>query len=251
MGRPGVTILLGVGTGPSSETMRNLLAISGTSLVLLSACGGQQDGSARRPESAPTFAVLAAPAGPGGADLRAGRSEAARARLEALLAADPERLGPLNDLAVSFAVEGRTDAARALLDDVVAHGDAREQQLALVNLGGLHAAEGYLLAAQAHLETARSIDPSRPEPVYALALLADARGDRARAQDLSREALRLDDSGAARAGLAFLHAEERAHLEALVAEARGDRDLALARWRELRAGRFPALAAAAQRRLDE
>jgi tetratricopeptide (TPR) repeat protein len=230
--------------------MRNIVAISATSLLVLTACGGQAE-AGRRPESAPTFAVLASPAGPGATDLRAGRPEAARARLEAMLAADPERLGPLNDLAVGFAVEGRGDAARALLDDVVAHGDAREQQLALVNLGAIHAADGYLVAAQAHFDTARSMDPSRPEPAYALALLADVRGQRVRAAELAREALGLDDGGAARAGLAFLFPEERAHLEALVAEARGDREAALSRWRELRAGRFPALAAAAQRRLDE
>jgi len=230
--------------------MRNFVAISAALLLLLTACGGQAE-AARRPESAPTFAVLASPGGPAAADLRSGRPESARARLEAVLAADRERLGPLNDLAVGFAVEGRGDAARALLDDVVAHGDAREQQLALVNLGGLHAADGYLVAAQAHFETARSIDPARPEPAYALALLADVRGERARAADLAREAMRLDETGAARAGLAFLFPEERAHLEGLLAEARGDREAALSRWRELRAGRFPALAAAAQRRLDE
>lgn len=230
--------------------MKKFPAITAASVLLLAACGGQVD-AARRPESAPTFAVLASPAGQSAAELRAGRPEAARARLEARLAADPERLGPLNDLAVGFAAEGRGDAARALLDDVVAHGSASEQQLALVNLGGLHAADGYLVAAQAHFEAARSIDPARPEAAYALALLADVRGERARALDLAREALRLDEGGAARAGLAFLQPEERAHLEALLAEARGDRDLAAARWRELRAGRYPALAAAAQRRLDE
>jgi tetratricopeptide (TPR) repeat protein len=230
--------------------MRNFAAISATSLLLLTACGGQVE-AVRRPESAPTFAVLASPGGPGAAELRAGRPEPARARLEALLAADPERLGPLNDLAVGFALAGRGDAARALLDDVVAHGGAREQQLALVNLGAIHAADGYLVAAQAHFETARSIDPSRPEPAYALALLADVRGERARAAELAREAMRLDDGGSARAGLAHPFPEERAHLEGLLAEARGDREAALPRWRELRAGRFPALAAAAQRRLDE
>jgi predicted Zn-dependent protease len=231
--------------------MRNITPISLAFLLALSACGGQLDASARRPESAPTFAALAGPTGPAAAELRAGRVEPARSRLEPLLAADPEQLGPLNDLAVAFALDGRVDAARALLDDVVAHGGPREQLLALVNLGGLYALEGYLVAAAAHWETARSIDPGRPEPAYALALLADARGERARAQELAREALRLDDGGAARAGLVFLHPEERSHLDALLAEARGDREGALPRWRELRAGRFPALVAAAQRRLDE
>jgi Flp pilus assembly protein TadD len=231
--------------------MRKSLAILAVALTSLSACGGQTEAQARRPDAAPTVAVLAAPAGTGASDLRAGRADAARSRFEALLNGDPEELGALNDLAVSYALEGRLDAARSLLDEVVAHGGPRAQQVALVNLGELYALEGYLPAALAHLETARSIDPARPEPVFALALLADARGDRVQGAQLVREALRLDEGGAGRQGLAFLHPEERAHLEALLAEARGDRVEAAARWRELRAGRFPALAAAARSRLDE
>jgi hypothetical protein len=49
----------------------------------------------------------------------------------------------------------------------------------------------------------------------------------------------------------FASSEARAHFEALFAEASGDRSLAQARWRELRAGRVPALAQAAQRHLEE
>ncbi|HEY7725231.1 MAG TPA: tetratricopeptide repeat protein, partial [Anaeromyxobacteraceae bacterium] len=185
------------------------------------------------------------------AELRAGRPEAARARFEAVLARDPEQLPALNDLAVSYALEDRLDAARSLLDEVVAHGTPRAQQIALLNLGELYALEGYLGAAQAHLEAARSVDPERAEPLYALALLADARGDRDRALDLAREALAHDEGGAARGALVALHVEERIHLEALVAEARGEVEGALLRWRELRGGRFPSLASVAQRRLDQ
>jgi tetratricopeptide (TPR) repeat protein len=209
------------------------------------------DSPPRRPEAAPTVAALSAAGGPGLVELRGGRASAARARYEAVLAADPEQLGALNDLAVAYAFDGRGEAARQLLDEVVAHGSPREQQLALVNLGELYALDGYLPAALAHLETARSIDPQRAEPIFALALLADARGDRAQAAQLTREALRLDDGGAVRASLAFLHADEKVHLDALVAEARGDHVEALARWRELRASRFPVLGAAGQRHLDE
>jgi len=231
--------------------MLKLLTIFTLALASLTACGGQSEALARRPDAAPTVAALMTPIGPGASHLRAGRVEAARARFEALLSGDPEELGALNDLAVSYAVEGRVDAARSLLDEVVAHGSARAQQVALVNLGELYALEGYLPAALAHLETARSIDPARPEPVFALALLADVRGDRAQATQLLRDALRLDEGGAGRQALAFLHAEERVHLEALLADARGDRSEATARWRELRISRFPALAAAARSRLDE
>jgi tetratricopeptide (TPR) repeat protein len=230
--------------------MRNHTKIPALLLLALAACGGQAEGG-RRPDYAPLVAALAAPSGPGGQELRAGRLEVARSRFEAVLARDPEQLAALNDLAVSYALEDRRDAARSLLDEVVAHGTPRDQLVALVNLGELYALEGYLTAAQAHLETARSIDPQRAEPVYALSLLADARGDRGPAQALAREALRLDESGAARAALAFLKAEERLHLEALLADVRGERELALARWRELRAGSSPVLAQAAQRRLDE
>ena len=106
-------------------------------------------------------------------------------------AQDPDRLAALNDLAVSYLIEGHADAARRLLDEVVASGTPREQQAALVNLGELYAAEGYVSAAQAYLETARAIDPARPEPWYALALLADGRGDLDLAASTLSEALRL------------------------------------------------------------
>jgi Tfp pilus assembly protein PilF len=230
--------------------MRKSSVIPVTFVAALAACGGQATEFARRPDSAPVVASLATGQGPGTAELRGGRPDAARSRFEAVLARDPEELSALNDLAVSYALEDRVDAARSLLDEVVAHGAPRAQQIALLNLGELYALDGYLAAAQAHLEAARGVDPQRAEPLYALALLADVRGDGERARDLAREALARDESGAARGSLVALHAEERVHLEALLAEARGDPEAALLRWRELRAGRFPALAAAAQRRLD-
>jgi len=133
----------------------------------------------------------------------------------------------------------------------VNRGGPREQQAALVNLAELYAVDGYLNAAQAYLGSARAIDPSRPGPAYAAALLADARGDRAGAVAAARMAMRADEGGAARRAFAFAYPEERIHLEALVAEASGDLAVAEARWRELRAGRFPVLAQAAQRHLEE
>jgi len=225
-------------------------AITGLFLLGSAACGGAEPAAARRPEAAPVVAVLSAASGPGISELRLGQGEAARARFEGLLAADPDRLGALSDLAVTYALEDRRDAARSLLDAVVAQGGPREQQLALVNLGELYALDGYLAAAQTHFDTARSIDVQRPEPVLALALLASARGERDKALALAREAVRLDEGGVARAALAFLAPEERLHLSALLAEARGDREAAAARWRELRAGRFPVLAHAAQLHLE-
>ena len=161
----------------------------------------------------------------------------------------PDRLGPLNDLAVSYLLEGHAEAARRLLDEVVATGSPREQQAALANLGELYALEGYLEAAQAYLETARGIDATSARP------LVRARAPRRRARRPAasraalREALRLDEGGAARAELAYVYQEERAHLEALIAELSGDAGTATARWRELSAGRFAALAAAAERHL--
>jgi len=133
---------------------------------------------------------------------------------------------------------------------VVVRGEPREQQAALVNLADLYSNDGYLSAAQAHLETAREIDAGRAEPVYALALLADARGE-ADAIRWVAEALRLDPEGASRRFLVFASPEARIHFDALFADAAGDRALAQARWRELRAGRVPALAQAAQRHLEE
>ena len=194
------------------------------------------------------LATLANRAGAGAERLRAGDLAGARALFEADLAQDPDRLSALNDLAVSYVLDGHGDPARRLLDEVVASGDPPAQQAALVNLGELYAAEGYVSAAQAYLETARSLDPSRPEPLYALALLADARGDLAAARSTLREALRRDDGGAARAALAYVYPEERVHLEALVAEQAGERTAA-DRWRDLAGGRFAALAAAAERHL--
>jgi tetratricopeptide (TPR) repeat protein len=214
---------------------------------MLAACGGAEP---RPPGGAtPLVATLAAPEGGAADRLRAGDLAAARAAYEGALAADPEQLSALNDLAVSYLLEGHAEAARRLLDEVVANGSPREQQAALLNLGELYALEGYLDAATAYLETARGLDRERPEPWYALALLADARGDAGTASAALGEALRLDESGAARARLAYVHQEERAHIEALVAESNGDGALAAARWREVAAGRFEALAAAAERHL--
>ncbi|HET9555003.1 MAG TPA: tetratricopeptide repeat protein [Anaeromyxobacteraceae bacterium] len=220
-------------------------------LAALAACGGAADPRLPiRDDAAPALSTLASPAGPGSALLRAGDLAGARAAYEAELQADPSRLAALNDLAVSYYLDGHLDAARRLLDEVVATGGAREQQAALVNLGELYAVEGYREAAQAYLETARGIDQSRPEPLYALALLADARGDVAGARAALRDAVRLDD-GAARGAFAFAFPEERRHLDALLAEHAGWKRQADGLWRELSGGRFPALGAAASRHLAE
>ncbi len=222
---------------------RSALALT----LLLAACGGAERLTPRG-DGAPVLATLANPVGAAAERLRAGDLVGARALFEAELAQDPDRLSALNDLAVSYVLDGHGDAARRLLDEVVASGDPLAQQAALVNLGELYATEGYVSAAQAYLETARSLDPSRPEPLYALALLADIRGDIAAARATLREALRRDEGGAARAVLAYVYPEERVHLEALVAEQAGER-VAQERWRELAGGRFAALVAAAERHL--
>jgi FimV-like protein len=215
--------------------------------ILLAACGGAES---RLPDdAAPVLATLASPVSAGAERLRAGDLPRARSAFEAALAARPDRLAPLNDLAISYFLEGHADGARRLLDEVVSNGDPRAQQAALVNLGELYAVEGYLSAAQAYFETARGLDLTRPEPVYALALLADARGDFAAARAGLRRALELDEGGAARATFAYVYPEERVHLEALLAEQGGDSSLATARWRELSQGRFASLAAAAERHL--
>jgi Tfp pilus assembly protein PilF len=220
-------------------------------LLALAACGGAPElRPPIREEAAPAAAALASPAGPGAALMRSGDLGGARVAFEVELAGDPERLAALNDLAVSYFLEGHLDAARRLLDEVVASGSPREQQAALLNLGELYAVEGHAEAARAYLESARGVDASRPEPLYALALLASGRGDAALARALLREAARLDD-GSGRAALVFAFGEERRHLEALEAEVSGDRALSDARWRELAQGRFPALAQAAARRLAE
>jgi Flp pilus assembly protein TadD len=195
------------------------------------------------------LAALASPPGAGPERLRAGDLAGARASFEADLARDPDGLGALNDLAVTYLLEGHADAASRLLDEVVAKGGVPDQQAALVNLGELYATQGYVSAAQAYLETARSLDAAQPEPWYALALLADARGDLERARRSLREAVLRDETGAGRATLAYLYPEERAHLEALVAELAGDGAVAAERWRALASGRFAALAAAAERHL--
>lgn len=219
-------------------------------LVLLAACGGAVDPTPAA-DASPVLATLASADATGVAQLRGGDPAAARATYEAALAANPLRLGALNDLAVAYSVEGHPEAARRLLDEVVASGGARDQQAALVNLGELYAIEGYVSAARAYFESARGIDPSRPEPLYALALLADARGDGAGARAALADAVRLDEVGAARASFAFVYPEERLHLAALLAEQAGDGAHADAAWRELAQGRFPALAAAADRHLAE
>jgi Flp pilus assembly protein TadD len=220
-------------------------------LMLLAACGGEIDASPRRSDGVPLLAVLAAPEGAGTRELRAGRVSEARLLLESALTDDPDRVAALNDLAVSYYLEERVGAARQLYEEVLARGGPREQIAALVNLAELYALDDFTAAATAHIDAARAIDPARPEPSYALAMLADASGDDARAQAALREALQKDEGGAARHELAFAYPEERLHLEALVAEAVGDAAGAEGRWRALAEGRFPALADAARRHLAE
>jgi Tfp pilus assembly protein PilF len=217
--------------------------------AVLAACGGSEPRATPRLEAAPVLATLVGSSGAGQDKLRAGDLAGARAAFEADLARDPDALGALNDLAVSYFLEGHADAARRLLDEVVAKGDVTEQQAALVNLAELYAVEGYVSAAQAYLDSARGLDPSRPEPWYALALLADSRGQPERAAAALREALARDGGGAARAAFAYVYPEERVHLEALIAQHAGDGAAAVEKWRALAAGRFAALAGAAERHL--
>jgi Tfp pilus assembly protein PilF len=226
------------------KTLEKLVALAA---LALAACGPAAD--PRLADGSPVVAVVSTAGS--AARLRAGDPAAARAAFEADLSGDPDRLDALNDLAVSYALDGHVDAARRLLDTAVAEGDARVQQAALVNLGELYALEGYLDAALAHLETARSIDPTRAAPHYALALLADGRGDFETADAALREALRLDPDGAAREPLVAIQPEEAVHLAALVALAAGDRVRAAPLLRALADGRSPALAAAAERHLAE
>jgi tetratricopeptide (TPR) repeat protein len=218
-------------------------------LLVLVACGGELEAQPRRSDGVP---VLTAPATRMGVMLRGleGRAIAdMRALLEVRLASDPDGMAALNDLALTYMLEQRFDAARHLYEEVLARGSPRDQQAALVNLGELYAVDGYLSAAEAHFTSARALDPGRPEPSYALALLADARADRQGAVQALQEALALDRAGEARDALGHLYLEERQHLDALVAEASGDLTLAVARWRELARGRFPSLARTAQRHL--
>jgi tetratricopeptide (TPR) repeat protein len=223
---------------------RHLFAVALAALAL--GCGGAEP--PLHGDAAPV-AVTLGTSGAGAERLRAGDLAQARASFEADLSADPDRLATLNDLGASYLLDGHGEAARRLLDEVVAKGSPREQQVALLNLGETYALEGYLDAAGAYIETARAVDRARPEPWYALALLSDARGDLGGARTALRTALRLDENGAARAALAYAQPEERIHLEALVAEQAGDRATAVARWRELAQGRFEPLANAADRHL--
>ena len=213
--------------------------------LALSACGGGVEATPRPGDALPGVLVAASDVA-----LPAANLAEARARLEAGLAADPDELGLLVDLATTWRLEGRPEAAQALLDEVVSRGAPREQQAALVNLACLYAEDGYQTAAAAYLETARDVDPARPEPHYALALLASGRADPARADAELREALRLDPDGAARATLVFARPEAAQHMEALLAEASGDADGAALRWREVARGSFPSLAQIAERRLQ-
>jgi tetratricopeptide (TPR) repeat protein len=227
------------------------IALAGAALL---SCGGQVEDSPRAPvrgDASPILATLASGSGTGSAQLRAGDFQTARATYEALLAANPDQVGALNDLAVSYYLAGRFDSARQLFDEVVIRGSAHEQQAALLNLGELYAIDGYLTAAKAHFDSARSIDPSRPAPIYAQALFSDLRGQPGIAVSLIREAIKADEAGAARAAFTFAYPEERQHLEALVTDAQGDRESAIQKWRDLRTSRFPALAQAAQRHLDD
>jgi len=197
----------------------------------------RRPGALSRAQAAPLAAVLAQADGPGIAEIRAGDLSAARSGFEASLRADPDRMAALNDLAVGYYLAGRVEAARQLLDEVLAHGEPPEQLAALVNLGELCALEGYLTAAQAYLESAVGIDGARAEPRIALALLADARGD-PDATRLLREAMRLD-AGARPAGRSSSLTRRGGSTWRRSPRRRRDRAAAADRWRDLRAGVFP------------
>ena len=238
------------GEGSLSKAASPLGKFAALATLALAACGGSAD--PRLTDRADATPVLAVASSAGtAARLQSGDLNGARNALEADLSADPDRLDPLIDLAVAYAIDGHFDAARQLLDAAIAEGDGRVQQAALVNLGELYAIEGYLTAAVAHLETARSINPSRAAPHYALALLADGRGDFDGARDALREAVRLDPDGAVRDSLVMVQSEEKVHLAALLASSAGDRARAEPLFRELSQGRFPSLATAAARHLAE
>lgn len=233
-----------------SKSSKPFGKIASLALLALAACGGAAD--ARFPERAESTPVTAVVSSAATAErFQSGDLAGARTALEADLSADPDRLEALVDLAVSYAIDGHFDAARRLLDAAVAEGDEPVQQAALVNLGELYAIEGYLSAATAHFETARSIDPTVPGPHYALALFADGRGDFDGAREALREALRLDADGAVRGALVTVQPEETLHLAALLALHDGDRARAEPLLRELSKGRYPSLAAAAERHLAE
>ncbi|HSM93963.1 MAG TPA: tetratricopeptide repeat protein [Anaeromyxobacteraceae bacterium] len=232
------------------KTASPLAKFAALAALGLAGCGGAAD--PRLPDRADATPVVAVASSSGtAARLQSGDLPGARSALEADLSANPDRLASLIDLAVSYGIDGHFDVARQLLDAAVAEGDARVQQAALVNLGELYAIEGYLGAATAHLDTARSIDPTRPGPHYALALLADGRGDFDAARDALREAVRLDPDGSVRDALVTIQPEERLHLAALLAWVAGDRARAEPLFRALAQGRFPSLAAAAERHLAE
>jgi tetratricopeptide (TPR) repeat protein len=234
--------------GPNRGLRARPAFLAAVSALLLVGCGGTSSDARVADDSAPLTVTLGS-AGAGAERIHAGDLAGARATYESDLSADPDKLSALNDLGATYLLQGHGEAARRLLDEVVAKGNPREQQAALLNLGELYAIEGYLDAAMAYLETARAIDRARPEPWYALALLSDARGELPGARLFVRTAVRLDEGGAARASFAYAYPEERAHLEALLAEQAGDRGTAAARWRELAQGRFAPLVAVAERHL--
>ncbi len=205
------------------------LPLAAAAALALAGCGGAE--AERSPgDGAPLVGHARAPPG----RVRSGSSPAtwpgARTALEADLSADPDQLSALNDLGVSYLLEGHAEAARRLLDEVVAKGGPREQQAALLNLGELYALEGYLDAAQ-RLPRDRRARWTRPAPSpgtrwRSCPTPAATRGG---ARTPCATALRLDEGGAARAGFAFAFPEERVHLEALLAEQAGDRAAAAAR----------------------
>lgn len=148
------------------------------------------------------------------------RFDVAEAEYRKAIELDPTSAGLENDLAILLGNLGRADEAIRILDGILSK---KPDGRALTNRGNARAARADLAGAEEDYRKASEVDPELPEPAFNLAVLAEIRGDDARAASLYRTAVQKDPRHVpSLLALGVLHLRAGRHEEALGSAEKAD-----------------------------